>query len=70
VIAAIENCIRLSASRHATSLGVSDTSERLIHKDLNFHPYKTHTVHTVNDSNHVKPNITCPQIKKLLEGKE
>jgi hypothetical protein len=41
---------RHSARRHSVALGISDRSVRkILHKDLNFHPYKMMVVHELSD---------------------
>ena len=41
---------RRSASRNVIALRISDhTVRRMLHEDLNFHPYKTVIVQTIND---------------------
>jgi len=46
---AVEQSLRRSAVRHAQALRLSDTSvRRILHQDLNFHPYKLMLVQELN----------------------
>jgi transposase len=50
VRAALEQSPQLSMRRHAASLNISDRSlRRILHKDLNFHPYKNQVVQELQE---------------------
>jgi hypothetical protein len=51
---------RQSASRNAIALRMSDhTVRRILHEDLNFHPYKMVMVQAINDQDTVNQKTVC-----------
>ncbi|KAJ4443735.1 hypothetical protein ANN_05513 [Periplaneta americana] len=55
-----------SASRHAISLGLSNTSiPRILHKGLHMHPYKIQVVQTLKDADKVNRNTFRQQFWDL-----
>ena len=53
--------------RHSAALGLSDRSvHRILHKDLNFHPYKTATVQELNDHDMANRRISSEQLLEML----
>ena len=55
-----------SAHRHAQTLGISRTSlRRILHKDLNFHPYKLQIVQELSDRDHASRRTFCEQFIEL-----
>ena len=60
---------RCSARRHSTTIGLSDHSlPRILHKDLNFHPYKTAIVEELNDRGTINRRISSEQLLEMLNG--
>jgi len=58
---------RRSVSRHSATIGLSDRSvRRILHKDLNFHPYKIATVRELSDCDMANRRISSEQLLELL----
>jgi hypothetical protein len=58
---------RRSAKRNAIALIMSDcTVRRILHKDLNFHPYKTVMVQTIRDQDTVNRKNVCEVLLNAL----
>ena len=53
--------------RHSGAIGLSDRSvRRILHKDLNFHPYKTAIVQELNDRDMANRRISSEQLLEML----
>ena len=64
---AIVKSARRSVRRHSTAIGLSDRRVwRILHKDLNFHPYKTAIVQDLSDRDMANRSISCEQLLKTL----
>ena len=64
---AIAKIPRHSVRRHSAATGLSDRSvRRILHKDLNFHLYKTAIVQELNDRNMANRRISSEQLLKML----
>jgi len=64
---AIVKSPRLSVRRHYAAIGLSDRSvRRILHKDLNFHPYNTATVQELSDRDMANRRISSEQLLKML----
>jgi len=64
---AIVKSSRCSVRRHSTAIGLSDRSvQRILHKDLNFHPYKTVIVQELSDRDMANPRIFSEQLLEML----
>jgi hypothetical protein len=60
---------KCSARRHSTSLGPSDRSvQRILHKDLNFHLYKTVILQDRNDCDNRTRGISEQHLKMMNDG--
>jgi hypothetical protein len=58
-----------SASRNASALRMSDrTVCRILHEDLNFHPYKMIMVHAINDEDTVNRKTVCKVLLNTLDN--
>jgi len=58
---------RRSVRRHSAAIGLSDCSvRRILHKDLNFHPYKTAIVQELNDRIMANCRISSEQLLEML----
>ena len=58
---------RLSVRRHSTAIGLSDRSvRRILHKDLNFHLYKTAIVQELSDLDMANHRISSEQLLEML----
>ena len=58
---------RGSVRRHSTAMGLSDRSMwRILHKDLNFHPYKTVIVQELSDRDMANRRIYSEQLVEML----
>jgi len=58
---------RHSVRRHSTATGLSDRSVwRILHKDLNFHPYKTVIVQELNNRDMANRRISSEQLLEML----
>lgn len=56
-----------SARRQAISLGISNRSvRRILHNDLNHHPYKIQLVHAMNNADHVSRLAFCNQLLAMM----
>lgn len=59
---------RRSAKQHALRLGISNTSvRRILHKDLNFHPYKIQIVQSLKPTDNQKRLQFCEEMARRLE---
>jgi len=57
---------RHSVRRHSTAIGISGRSmQRILHKDLNFHPYKIVIIQELNDRNMANHRISSEQLLKI-----
>jgi len=64
---AIVKSLRCSVRRHSTAIGLSDCSmQRILHKDLNFHPYKIATVQELSDRDTANRRISSEQLLEML----
>jgi len=64
---AIVKSPRCSVRRHSTAIGLSDHSvQRILHKDLNFHPYKIALVQDFNDRDMANHRISSEQLLEVL----
>ena len=64
---AIVKSPRRSVRRHSAAIGLSDRSwRRILHKDLNFHPYKIAIVQELNDSDMANRRISSEQLLEML----
>ena len=64
---AIVKSPRHSVRRHSTAIGLPDrTVWRILHKDLNFHPYKIAIVQELCDRNMANCRISSEQLLKML----
>ena len=60
---------RRSASRNAVALRMSDrTVRRILHEDLNFHPYKMVMVQAINDQDMVNRKTLCDVLLNALDN--
>jgi hypothetical protein len=60
---------RRSASRNAIALRMSDrTVRRMLHKDLNFHPYKMVMVQAINDQDTVNRKTVSEALLNALQN--
>ena len=58
---------RRSVRRHSAAIGLSDRSvRRILHKDLNFHPYKIAIVQELNDRDMANRRISSEQRLEFL----
>ena len=58
---------RRSVRRHSTAIGLSDRSVwRILHKDLNFHPYKIAIVQELSDRDMANRRISSEQLLEML----
>ena len=58
---------RRSVRRHSSPIGLSDGSLQIIlHKDLNFHPYKIAIVQELNDRDMANRRISSEQLLEKL----
>ena len=61
------NSPRRSVRRHSTAIGLSDRSvRRILHKDLNFQPYKIDTVKELSDRDMANRRISSEQLLKIM----
>jgi len=64
---AIVKSARRSVRRHSAATGLSDRSvRRILHKDLNFHPYKIAIVQELSDRDMAKSRISSEQLLEML----
>ena len=64
---AIVESPRRSVRRHSAAIGLSDRSvRRILHKDLNFHPYKIAIVQELNDRDMANRRISSEQLLEML----
>ena len=57
---------RLSVRRHSAAIGLSDRSvRRILHNDLNFHPYKIAIVQELNDRDMANRRISSAQFLEM-----
>jgi len=64
---AIVKIPRRSVRRHSAAIGLSDRSvRRILHKDLNFHPYKIAIVQELNDRDMANRRISSEQLLEML----
>jgi hypothetical protein len=64
---AIVQIPRRSLRRHSAAIGLSDRSVwRILHKDLNFQPYKTAIVQELNDRDMANRTISSEQLLEML----
>ena len=65
-------CVRSpwrSASRNAIALRMSDCMvHRILHEDLNFHPYKMVMVQAINDKDTVNQKTVCGVLLNILDN--
>ena len=55
------------ARRHSLSLGLSEASvRRILHKDLNFYPYKIQVTHSLHGRDYVNRVNLCQTILQLI----
>ena len=60
-----------SARRQSAALGISDrTIRRILHKDLNFHPYKLAMVNELNDGDYPQRLKFAQEMQTLYEANE
>ena len=60
---------RRSVRRHSAAIGISDDSALLIlHKDLNFHPYKIAIFQELNDRDMTNRKISSEQLFEMLNN--
>jgi len=53
--------------RHSAAIGLSDRSvRRILHKDLNFHPYKIAIVQELSDRDMANRRISSEQLLEML----
>ena len=58
---------RRSVRRHSAAIGLSDCSvRRILHKDLNFHPYKIAIVQELSDRDTANRRIFSEQLLEML----
>ena len=56
-----------SVRRHSAAIGLSDRCvRRILHKDLNFHPYKTVIVQELSDRDMANGRISSEQLLEVL----
>ena len=68
---AIERSPHRSARRHSVSLGLSEASvRRILHKDLNFFPYKIQVTHALHERDYVKRVNFCQTFLRLINGNQ
>jgi len=64
---AIVKSARRSVMRHSAAIGLTDRSvRRILHKDLNFHPYKTAIVQELSDRDMANRRISSEQLLEML----
>jgi len=64
---AIVKSPRRSVWRHSAAIGLSDRSlRRILHNDLNFHPYKIAIVQELNDRDMANRRISSEQLLEML----
>ena len=64
---AIVKSPRRSVRRHSAAIGLSYCSvRRILHKDLNLHPYKTAIVQELNDHDMANRRISSEQLLEIL----
>ena len=64
---AVVNSPRPSVRRHSAAIGLSDRSvRRILHKDLNFQPYKIDTVKELSDRDMANRRISSEQLLKIM----
>ena len=64
---ATERSPHRSARRHSVSLGLSEASaRRILHKDLNFFPYKIQVTHALHERDYVKRVNFCQTFSRLI----
>ena len=64
---AIVKSPRRSARKHSAATGLSDHSvRRILHKDLNFHPYKIAIVQELSDRDTANRRIFSEQLLEML----
>jgi len=64
---AIVKSPRRSVSRHCAATGLSDRSvRRILHRDLNFHPYKIAIVQELSDCDMANRKISSEQLLEML----
>jgi len=64
---AIVKSPRRPVRRHCIAIGLSDHSvRRILHKDLNFHPYKIATVQELRDCDKAKRRISSELLLEML----
>jgi len=64
---AIVKSPRRSVRRHSAAIGLSDRSvRRILHKDLNFHPYKIAIVQELSDRDMANRRISSEQLLEML----
>jgi len=58
---------RRSVRRHSAAIGLPDRSvRRILHKDLNFHPYKTAIAQELNDRDMANRRISSEQLLEMV----
>ena len=58
---------KLSVRRHSAARGLSDRSvRRILHKDLNFHPYKIVIIQELSDRDMASRRISSEQLLEML----
>ena len=64
---ATERSPHRSARRHSVSLGLSEASvRRILHKDLNFFPYKIQVTHALHERDYVNRVNFCQTFLQLI----
>ena len=64
---AIAKSPRCSVRRHSVAIGLSDRCvRRILHKDLNFHPYKIATVQELKYRDMANRRISSEQLLEML----
>ena len=64
---AIVKSPRRSVRRHCAAIGLSNRSvRRILHKDLNFHPYKIAIVQELSDCDMANRKISSEQLLEML----
>jgi len=64
---AIVTSARRSVRRHSAAIGLSDASVRgILHKDLNFHPYKIAIVQELSDRDMANRRISSEQLLEIM----
>ena len=63
---AIVKSPRRSVRRHSAAIGLSARSERTLHRDLNFHPYKIAIIQELRDRDMANHRISFEQLLEML----